>query len=156
MEKILVIENEKPALENICEILSRKGFKAIDASSGDQGIKRLSEEKPDLILCDLLMPGINGYEVLDTIKKNPDLCGIPFIFLTAWANKENVIKGLELGAQDYITKPFDSKELLIRVKVQLRIKRRANKIQSLAKTLQKEIENLYAIDATEQQQITEA
>lgn len=143
MEKILVIEDEKDALENICKILELEGYKPIAALNGDQGIELILKEKPDLVICDLGMPGTNGYEVLEEVKKNSKISTIPFIFLTAYSNKDNVVKGLELGAQDYISKPFDSRELIIRAKNQLRIKCRLDYLNYMAQNLQEEIKNFF-------------
>ncbi len=84
------------------------------------GVEKAKAELPDLILCDIRMPGMNGYEVLDELGKDPATRQIPFIFLTVFSNKDNVVKGLELGAQDYITKPFDNRELVARIRKHLK------------------------------------
>ncbi len=112
MKKILVIEDETSIRELLLELLTAEGFQAIAAEDGSVGVQRAQEILPDLILCDVLMPRMNGYEVLDTLRKNPATATIPLIFLTAMGTKENIRHGMELGADDYLTKPCTSTELV--------------------------------------------
>ena len=112
MTKILVIEDDLAIKDNIIDILKEESFQAIDAANGSIGLKLAQEYLPDLILCDVKMPDINGYEVLKTLKSNHATSWIPFIFLTSKTNRLAWRKGMELGADDYLTKPFTPQELL--------------------------------------------
>jgi len=112
MKKILVIEDNKDILENTVEILGLSNYEAIAASNGKEGIEIALSQLPDLILCDIMMPELDGYGVLHIIQKNPNLEKTPFIFLTAKTDKADIRKGMSLGADDYITKPFEVTDLL--------------------------------------------
>ena len=116
MSKILVIEDTIEVRENICEILSLDGYKVIEAPNGKIGIEKAIKEQPDLILCDVLMPELDGFGALKILNKNQKTHHIPVIFLTAKAEKGDFRKGMGLGAADYITKPFDDTELLEAIK----------------------------------------
>jgi len=112
MKKILVIEDQKDILENTAEILELSNYKVFSAANGRIGIEQAIAVHPDLILCDIMMPELDGYGVLHMVQKNPDLQHTPFIFLTAKTDLSDMRKGMSLGADDYITKPFDATELL--------------------------------------------
>ncbi len=112
MTKILVIEDEESVRENILELLDAEGFEAIAAKNGSIGLFLARAELPDLILCDVRMPELDGYGVLTALHSEPLTAKIPFIFLTAKAAKTDLSLGLELGAKAYITKPFTLVELL--------------------------------------------
>jgi diguanylate cyclase (GGDEF)-like protein len=112
MKKILVIEDEDFVRENILELLDVEGFEAIGAENGQVGLNLAKGIIPDLILCDVMMPGLDGYGVLRAIRQDALMASIPFIFLTAKAAKADFRQGMELGADDYITKPFTRAELL--------------------------------------------
>lgn len=112
MKTIVVIEDEQALLKNIVRILSAEGYNSIGAKNGEEGIKLVRDHRPDLILCDILMPGIDGYAVLAQLQSMPQTALIPFIFLTAKTERSDVRQGIELGADDYLTKPFDADELL--------------------------------------------
>ncbi len=112
MKKILVIEDNAEVLENICEILELSGYAVIPAENGKSGVKKAINDDPDLILCDVMMPELDGFGVLQILNNNAKTYSIPFIFLTAKAEKEDFRKGMTLGADDYITKPFDDTDLL--------------------------------------------
>lgn len=120
MKKILVIEDNKEILENTAEILELSHYHVLEASNGKEGVEKALSAKPDLILCDIMMPEIDGYGVLHMVQKNPDLQNTPFIFLTAMTEKEEIRKGMSLGADDYITKPFDPTDLLNAIESRLR------------------------------------
>jgi len=119
MKKILVIEDEKPVLTNIIEILESGGFRAIGAENGEIGVQLATQEIPDLIICDIMMPVLDGYGVLTKLRSQPLTEIIPFIFLTAKADKGDQRQGMNLGADDYISKPFRRKELLEAVNIRL-------------------------------------
>ena len=112
MNKILVIEDEESLRQNIADLLTLEDFKVIVAPNGLAGIQIAEVEIPDLIICDVMMPDLDGYGVLNKLRQNPLLSTIPFIFLTAKASKSDFRQGMELGADDYLTKPFSSKDLL--------------------------------------------
>jgi|SRR5919202_5685190 CheY-like chemotaxis protein len=112
MTKILVIEDEETVRENILELLDAEGFEAIAAENGRIGLNLAQQHRPDLILCDIRMPELDGYGVLSALRSEPETARIPFLFLTAKAAKTDVNLGMELGASNYITKPFTLVELL--------------------------------------------
>ena len=120
MKKILVIEDNKDILENTVELLELSHYQVVGASNGKEGLEKALDSKPDLILCDIMMPELDGYGVLHMVQKNPDLQNTPFIFLTARTEKEEVRKGMSLGADDYITKPFDPTDLLYAIEGRLK------------------------------------
>ncbi len=112
MKKILVIEDNLDVRENLCEILELGGYNAVPAENGKIGIAKAQAELPDLVLCDIMMPELDGYGVLHILSRSAQTADIPFVFLTAKAEKEDFRKGMALGADDYITKPFDDALLL--------------------------------------------
>jgi CRP-like cAMP-binding protein/CheY-like chemotaxis protein len=111
-KKILVIEDHADVRENTCEILMLANYDVVEAENGKIGVEVAERERPDLIVCDVMMPELDGFGVLHILSKKPYLSAIPFIFLTAKAEKNDFRKGMELGADDYLTKPFDDTELL--------------------------------------------
>ncbi|MEG4493562.1 response regulator [Microcoleus sp. D3_18_C4] len=131
MAKILVIEDEEAIRENILELLEAENFEGIGAINGKVGIKLAIERIPDLILCDMMMPEVDGHGVLKALRSEPLTATIPFIFLTAKADKVDIRTGMELGADDYITKPCTPQELLkaiaIRLEKQKTISRQSQK-----------------------------
>lgn len=120
MLKILIIEDEDTIRENIMELLLSEEFQVLGVAQGQLGIQLASEYQPNLILCDIIMPDIDGYTVLIEIQKQPLLANIPFIFMTAKAERKDLRLGMELGADDYITKPFTPMELLSSIRAQLK------------------------------------
>ena len=120
MKKILLIEDNAEIRENIAEILSLANYDILEAEHGKAGVALAQTEKPDLIICDIMMPQLDGYGVLHLLSKNPVTAGIPFIFLTAKSEKEDFRKGMNLGADDYLIKPFDDLELLDAVEMRLK------------------------------------
>ncbi|CAD5963970.1 putative transcriptional regulator ycf27 [Planktothrix tepida] len=120
MNKVLIIEDEDTIRENIMELLLSEEFQVLDAAQGQLGIKLASEYQPNLILCDIIMPDIDGYTVLTEMQKQPLLANIPFIFMTAKAERRDLRLGMELGADDYITKPFTPIELLSTIRARLK------------------------------------
>ncbi len=124
MIKILVIEDENNIRENIVEILELNDYEVISAANGSDGIQLALEHIPHLILCDIMMDGLNGYEVLENIRSSSQTALIPFIFLTAKSDRTSMRYGMELGADDFLSKPFTTDELLSAV--QTRISRFTN------------------------------
>ncbi len=119
MCKILVIEDNKTLRENLAEMLGFSGYNVTVASDGIQGLNEIKNEKPDLIICDVMMPKLDGFGLLKTLNSNPIYKHIPLIFLTAKSDSGDFRKGMGLGAQDYITKPFDDAELLEAITIRL-------------------------------------
>ena len=119
-EKILVVDDEENIAELISYNLTSNGYKVIIANNGNDAVKLAVEEKPNLILLDLMIPGKDGYDVCKDIRSNSEIRNTPIIMLTAKSEELDKILGLELGADDYITKPFSVRELLARVKAVLR------------------------------------
>ncbi|MBC5796119.1 response regulator [Anabaena aphanizomenioides LEGE 00250] len=119
MSLILVIEDETQILLNLQEILELAEFSVITAENGKIGLKLAKIKKPDLIICDIMMPEVDGYEVLTQLRQDPKCADIPFIFLTAKANRNDLRQGMGLGADDYISKPFETFEILEAVKARL-------------------------------------
>jgi len=120
MKSILVIDDNKDIRENTAEILDLAGYKTFTAENGKKGVDLALREKPDVIVCDIMMPELDGYGVLHLLKKNTDTQDIPFVFLTAKTERSDFRKGMEMGADDYITKPFDDIELLNAIEVRLK------------------------------------
>ena len=120
MKTILVIEDTPEMRENITEILQLAPYDVMEAANGKEGIERARQARPDLILCDIMMPELDGYGVLHILGKDPALADVPFIFLTAKAELADFRFGMNLGADDYLTKPFDDLALLNAVEVRLR------------------------------------
>ncbi len=112
MKKILLIEDNDDIRDNTAEILELSNYKVIVAENGKTGIEKALEHRPDLIICDIMMPVLDGYGVLHAVHRNESIKNTPFIFLTAKSERNHFRKGMELGADDYITKPFDATELL--------------------------------------------
>jgi two-component system, sensor histidine kinase and response regulator len=112
VNKILVIEDQPDVRENIVELLDAENFKTFAAEDGIEGIHLAQEHHPDLILCDVMMPELDGYDVLNMLRQDPETAMIPFIFLTAKAATKDMRQGMDLGADDYLTKPFTRTELL--------------------------------------------
>jgi CRP-like cAMP-binding protein/CheY-like chemotaxis protein len=120
MKKILVIENNAGIRENIEEILELAYYNVFTAEDGKTGIEIALHQKPDLILCNVLMPQLDGYGVLHLLHKNPTIRNIPFIFMSAVADRAEMRKGMELGADDYIIQPFEKTELLQAIECRLK------------------------------------
>jgi diguanylate cyclase len=118
-QKILVIEDETPIRANILKILNFKGFETVGAEDGEVGIEQAKRHLPDLIICDIMMPQVDGYGVLYALRQDPETAAIPLVFLTAKAERSDLRQGMNLGADDYLTKPFSSAELLEAVAARL-------------------------------------
>lgn len=136
MKKILLIEDNKDIRENTAEILTLANYSVLTAENGKIGVELALKEKPDLIICDIMMPVLDGYGVLHLLSKNDNTANIPFVFLTAKAERSDFRKGMEMGADDYLTKPFDDMELLNIVDVRLR------KSESLKKEFSKNVSGI--------------
>lgn len=111
MTTILVIEDEYDVRENLQEILEMEDFNVLTAENGKIGLQIALEQQPDLIICDVMMPELDGYGVISSLRQNPITIKTPFIFLSAKSTDEDREKGLKLGADDYLTKPFTPKQI---------------------------------------------
>ena len=120
MKKILVIEDEPEMRRNITTLLRYHDYEPIAAENGRQGIEAARREKPDLILCDVMMPELDGYAVLQALQTDASLARIPFIFLTAKGEKDDLRSGMNLGADDYVTKPVANADLVRAIEARLR------------------------------------
>jgi len=121
-KKILIIEDNDDIRENVIEILELAGYSVASASNGKAGVELAFNDVPDIILCDIMMPEMDGYGVLYLLSKRPETVAVPFIFLTAKAEHFDRRKGMEMGADDYLTKPFDDMELLNAIESRLKKK----------------------------------
>jgi DNA-binding response OmpR family regulator len=136
MYTILIIEDTVELRENIAEVLVCEGFEVLQAGNGIAGIELALKHSPDLILCDIMMPGPNGFEVLKSLKYKGDQLQVPFIFISALDERKDIREGMGLGADDYLVKPFTIKELLTAIQV------RIEKHQSLESRIKSRIESI--------------
>ncbi|GGA94774.1 response regulator [Puia dinghuensis] len=120
MRRLLVIDDHDDIRENIAEILTLAGYEVFTAENGKRGVEKALKENPELIICDIMMPELDGYGVLHLLRKNETTVNTPFIFLTAKTERTDFRKGMEMGADDYITKPFDDIELLNAIEIRLK------------------------------------
>jgi phosphate regulon transcriptional regulator PhoB len=119
-EKILIVEDEKDILKMLEYNLKKEGFRTLSATDGEDAIDMANSEHPDMVLLDLMLPGVDGLEVCKTLKNESKTKTIPIIMLTAKAQEADKVIGLELGADDYVTKPFSPRELIARIRAVLR------------------------------------
>ena len=136
MKKILLIEDNKDVRENIAEILEIAGYKVEQAVNGKDGAAKAKYLLPDLIICDIMMPELDGYGVLNVLSSETTTASIPFIFLTAKAELTDMRKGMNMGADDYLTKPFEDADLLKAIEVRL------GKVSAIQTDFQKSIEGI--------------
>lgn len=118
--RIVIIEDSEDIRENTAELLELSGFEVLKAADGLEGVRLVKAEKPDLIICDIMMPHLDGFGVLQVLGQSPELSRIPFIFLTAKTDRSDLRKGMELGADDFLTKPFQEVELLKAIEIRLK------------------------------------
>ncbi len=137
MQKILLIEDNKDLRENTAEILELSSYEVLTAENGEKGVIKAKQYRPNLIVCDIMMPKMDGYEVLQKLGEDSATAGIPFIFMTAKTNRADVRFGMNLGADDYLTKPFEEKELLDAIDCRLK------KNEFLKKEIAKNLEGLH-------------
>jgi len=118
-KRILVVDDERMLRESICTLLDLYGFKAMGAENGIQAKQLIHEFNPDLLLCDVKMPQMDGYEFLNAVRQGSSGIGLPFIFMSAKVEKDDIRKGMNLGADDYLTKPFIKEDLLKAINTRL-------------------------------------
>ena len=116
IQKILLVDDSKTELHHLSEILLKRGFQVRTAENGEEALKRLAEEKPDLILMDVVMPGQNGFQLTRTITRDSRFAGVPVIMCTSKNQETDKVWGMRQGARDYIVKPVNADELLAKIK----------------------------------------
>ena len=124
MEKVLIIEDEVDIAQLVAFNLERNGYLVDQVHDGREGLKKILKDLPDLVILDLMLPGMDGYKILKKMQRDPRSHSIPVLMLTAKSQIDDRLKGLELGADDYLTKPFSPKELILRAKAILKRKSR--------------------------------
>jgi two-component system, OmpR family, phosphate regulon response regulator PhoB len=118
--RILVVEDERDIAALVAYHLTKEGYRVRTAEAGQEALEAIAAERPDLMILDLMLPGFSGYEVLQEMRRRPELADVPVVVLTARRDEADRVKGLELGADDYVTKPFSPRELVLRVSAVLR------------------------------------
>jgi two-component system sensor histidine kinase/response regulator len=137
--RILVVDDVSQNIQVIGNILYENNYQVSFALSGPEALSLLNHEYYDLILLDILMPGMDGYEVCKIVKANEKISHIPIIFLTAKSDTDSILKGFELGAVDYLSKPFNTKELLARVKTQIELKKQKEQLENINELLEEKV-----------------
>jgi len=146
-ELILIIDDSLTNLALMSDLLLESGFEVMAIRDGATALQKLSEELPDIILLDIIMPGMDGFEICQILKKNPLTYDIPIIFMTALSDPVEKVKGMNLGAVDYITKPFGQEEVLARVKTHLKVRKLTKSLAQQNELLRQEIKERIAVEA---------
>lgn len=141
VKRILVIDDEAKLRKQFAALLSLEGFTVIEARNGREGVELARKENPDLVVCDITMPEMNGHRVLETLRGEPRTAHLPFIFLTGWSERGDVRTGMDLGADDYLVKPVDPVEFISSVQARLRrheasVRRRASTAEATSAQLE--------------------
>ena len=126
---ILIVDDQPDNIKILTQILCDQGYKLRKAIHGEMALTSAFSKPPDLILLDIVMPGIDGYEVCKKIKENPTTSDIPIIFISAFNEAFNKVKAFEVGGIDYITKPFQAEEVLVRVQLQLKLQQQKKQLE---------------------------
>ncbi|GAB4418439.1 MAG: hypothetical protein OHK0039_29840 [Bacteroidia bacterium] len=142
MSRIFIIEDEQGIRETLTDLLELEGYAVDSAGSGEEGIEKISLQEPDLLICDIMLPGKGGFEVVDTLRRAHQFFFLPVIFLSAHSGHEYIRKGMRVGADDYLTKPFDNAELLEAVQVRLQ---KVAQIRETVETLRTNLAQQYAV-----------
>jgi len=138
---VLVIDDEKDTRESLIDLLEMEGYNLISAKDGRQGVVQALNNHPDLIICDVMMPVMGGFEVVEALRNSSETADIPFIFLTARSEKADLRKGMNLGADDFLTKPYEVKELLSVINMRLKkIEQQRKKHLELSKQIKEKLE----------------
>jgi class 3 adenylate cyclase len=137
---ILVADDRPDNVELVRDLLTMEGYQIMSAYNGQEALDKIREHLPDLILLDLDMPVMNGYQVCERLKADPETADIPVLMLTAWAAPDQRVKGLQLGAEDYLAKPFDYRELIARVKARVRSKQETDRLRAAQQAIRQTFE----------------
>lgn len=137
---ILVADDRPDNVELVCDLLTMEGYEVLSAANGQAALDQIRARLPDLVLLDLDMPLLDGYQVCARLKADGRTADIPILMLTAWAEPDQRVKGLQLGAEDYLAKPFDYRELLARVRARLRAKQEADRLRAAQQTIRRTFE----------------
>jgi two-component system sensor histidine kinase/response regulator len=143
--RILVVDDQQANLQVVSALLSRKGYEVVTAANGNDALALVRSRPPDLVLLDMLMPGMDGFELLAELRRDPSLVQLPVVFLTVAQDRDLLLRAFESGAVDYVTKPFMPEELLARVETHLGLKRMRDRLERVARERQ-ELVNLVAHD----------
>ncbi len=139
---ILIVDDQPVSLKLLLSFLERHGFTMLVASGGEEALARIDETRPDIILLDIMMPVLDGYETCLLLKENEATADIPIIFVTALTNLEDKVKGFEVGGVDYVTKPFQHEEVLARVTTHLNLARLRKELESKNRQLQAALDEI--------------
>lgn len=120
VKRILVIDDDAKLRQHYVELLKLEGYEVVEARNGREGVDRARRETPDLVLCDVTMPEMNGHRVLETLRGEAKTAHVPFVFLTGWSEREDIRTGMNLGADDYLTKPVVPEDLAAAIRARLR------------------------------------
>jgi DNA-binding NarL/FixJ family response regulator len=143
VKKILVIDDDAKLRRQCVEVLKLDGFEVAEARNGREGVERARQDLPDLVLCDITMPEMNGHRVLEALRAEPKTAHLPFVFLTGWGEQADIRTGMNLGADDYLVKPMSPDELTAAVRARLaRAERAAPPRPSLAEGKPEQLESL--------------
>ncbi|ALQ50878.1 response regulator transcription factor [Nitrosomonas ureae] len=152
---ILIIEDEKSLRENISEIIRHYGYRVISAPSGEDGVKAALELIPNIIICDIMLPGIDGFDVLTRLKQSSQLLSTAFIFLTAKSTRSDTRTGMNMGADDYLTKPFTKEELINSIKARIeKLAKTLNTQNERDKSIEIALDNILVLTKTERKVLT--
>lgn len=147
VKRILVIDDDARLREHYRELLKLEGYEVMEARNGREGVERARKDAPDLVLCDITMPEMNGHRVLETMRSEPRLAHVPFVFLTGWSEQQDIRTGMNLGADDYLTKPVVPEELVTAIRARLRRAEHSaaapgRKVQRIGEAKPEELESL--------------
>jgi adenylate cyclase len=137
---VLIADDREDNVELVRNLLTMEGYQVVSAADGQEALEMAYEHLPDLVILDLNMPRLNGYEVCERLKRDSKTAGIPVLMLTAWSDIDQRVKGLQVGAEDYLAKPFDYRELLMRVEARLRTKQETDRLKATQQMIRETFE----------------
>ena len=146
---IVVADDRPESVQLVRDLLQMEGYRIVAAYDGQEALDRIRQHLPDLVLLDLNMPVLNGYEVCQRLKADPITADIPVLMLTAWAEPDQRVRGLQLGAEDYLAKPFDYRELMARIQTRLRAKRETDRLRTAQRTIRETFERYVSAHVVE-------
>jgi len=147
---ILIADDRPETVQLVRDLLMMEGYQVVTAIDGQEALDRIRKNLPDLVLLDLNMPRLNGYEVCQQLKADPTTADIPVLMLTAWAEPDQRVKGLQVGAEDYLAKPFDHRELLARIRTRIRAKQETDRLRVAQRTIRETFERYVPPHVVEQ------